>query len=116
MPHHHGIHHRISIPLEVVLAQYRQTLARSQHDRPRCRVQIARNSTQESRLSGTVGTDYTITITTCKLQVYIIKQHSFTKLNRYVRDCNHLYIYCFIMYYLQFNTYNSANCGYKDTK
>ena len=72
---------RISIPLEVVLAQYGQALARSQHDRPPCRVQIARNSTQESSLSRTVGTAYTISITTCKLQVYIIKQHSFTKLN-----------------------------------
>ena len=100
MSHHYGIHHRIGIPLKVVLAQNRQTFARSQHDRACRRVQISRNGPQESRLSRTVSTNYTITITTCKLQVYIIKQHSFTKLYRYVRDCNHLYIYYFIMYYL----------------
>ena len=39
--HHHSIHHRISIPLEVVLTQNGKTLARPQHDRSRCRIQVS---------------------------------------------------------------------------
>ena len=78
--HHHRVHHRKSIPLKVVLAQNGKTLSRSQHDGARRRVQLPGNRFQESRFSGAVGTDDTITVTTCKLQVYVIEQHSFTKL------------------------------------
>ena len=89
-------------PLKVVLTQHRETFARSERNRTCCRVQISVNRTKKRRFSRTVRTDNTITITTRKLQVYVIKQHSFTKLNRYVRNCNHLIIYYFTSYYLLF--------------
>ena len=54
-----------------------------------CRIEVTVNRAQKSRFTGTVSTDDTITISTCKLQIYIIKQDSFTKLYRNVRNCNH---------------------------
>ena len=90
MPHHHSIHNGIRVPLKVVLAQHRKAFARSERNGTGCRVQISVNRTKEGRFSRTVSTNNTITITTRKLQVYVIKQHSFTKLYRNVRNCNHL--------------------------
>ena len=87
--HHHRIHHRISIPLEVVLAKYRQAFARSQSYRPRCRLQLSGNRLEKSRLACTVGTDDTITIAAGKLQVDVVEQHPLTKLYRNIRNCNH---------------------------
>ena len=98
--HHYSIHYRVSIPFEVVLAQYRQAFARSQGNRTGSRVEISVDRTEECRFSRTVRTDNAITVTTCKFQVYVIKQYSFTKLHRNVWNCNHLDIYYFTIYYL----------------
>ncbi|CDD51062.1 uncharacterized protein BN800_02348 [Bacteroides sp. CAG:875] len=82
--HQHGIEHRMGIKLEVVLAQHRKTFARSQGDTSLGGVQFARNHFQERRLTGTVGSDDAIDITIRELQVHVVIQHSFTKLNGYI--------------------------------
>ena len=84
MPHHYGIHNGKSIPFEVVLTQHGEALARSQSNRTGSRIQISVNRTEECRFSRTVCADNTIAVTTRKFQVYVIKQHSFTKLYRNV--------------------------------
>ena len=82
--HHYGVHYRISIPFKVVLAQHRQAFARSQGNRTGRRVQISVDCTKEGGFSRTVRTDNTIAVATCKFQVHVIKQDSFTKLHRNV--------------------------------
>ena len=90
MTHHYGIHYGKGVPLEVILAQYGEAFAGAQGNRTGSGIQIPVNRAEECRFSRTVRTDNTIAITTRKLQVYVIKQHSFTKLYRNIRNCNHL--------------------------
>ena len=81
MSHKHGIKNRKLIKLKVVLTQYRQTLARAQSNCSLVRLKFARDCLQKCRFSCAVGTDNTIDITICKLNINIFIQNALAKLN-----------------------------------
>ena len=90
------VHHRECVILEVILVEYRQTFARSQFNGSLVGFQLAADGFQQRGLSCTIGTDDTIDITCCELDVYVFVKHSLAELNRQIRNCYHI---CLIPYY-----------------
>ena len=64
----------ISVIFEVVLLQERKTLARSDNDISVGRLKLSGQDLEESRLTGTVCTDQTITVSLCEFDVDILKE------------------------------------------
>ena len=89
MPHHDCVDDCAVIKFEVVLRQYAKAFARSQRDGSLRRFQFAADSFQQCTLSGSVGTNHTIDISIGELDVYVLVQNSFAKLNGKVAKCYH---------------------------
>ena len=89
MSHQHRVHHREFIVFEVVLLKHTHALARQHLDGTLVGLQLSADSTEQGRLTGTVGTDNSIDVSTCKLQVHVFVENLLTKLNRQIGYCNH---------------------------
>ena len=72
--HDDGVENLISVIFEVVLLQERKTLARSDNDISVGRLKLSGQDLEESRLTGTVCTDQTITVSLCEFDVDILKE------------------------------------------
>jgi hypothetical protein len=90
--HHHSIDHGNFIELVVVLTKHSHAFARINGNISARRVDITRQYFKKSGLTGTVGTDHTIAVSTHKLEVGLIEQHPLSKLQGYIIYRNHLFI------------------------
>ena len=89
VPLKHGVHHREGIKLEVVLVQDGEPFARTQLHGALVGLQLAADSLEQSGLSGTVGTDYSVDVSGCELDVDVFVEDSFAKLNSKICYCYH---------------------------
>ena len=72
--HNYGIKHRELVILKVILLKEGETLSRSDHNISARRLKLSGQDLEESRLTGTVCTDQTITVSLCEFDVDILKE------------------------------------------
>ena len=101
MSHQYRIHDAKFVIFKVVLFQHAQALAWLHLDGAFVGLQLTADSSQQGRLSCTVGTDNAVDVTTCKLHVDVLVERLFTKLNSQICDCYH-----FLSFTLLFFSYN----------
>ena len=78
--HQHGVQNGAVVKLEVVLTQYAQTFAGTQFYGSLGGLKLSADGFEQSGLSGSVRTDDSIDVTTCKLHVHVLVQNAFAKL------------------------------------
>ena len=98
--HQHGIHHREGVVFEVVLLQHAHALTGQHLHRSFVGLQLTADGAQQRRLARTVGTDNTVNVSTCKLQVHVFIENLFPELDSQICDCNHLFSLYLIYIYI----------------
>ena len=91
MSHQYGIHYRKFVVFEVVLFQNAKALSRLHLDGSLVGFQIAADGSQQGRLSCAIGTNDAIDVTTCKLQIDVLVERLFTKLDSQICNCYHVF-------------------------
>ena len=79
--HQYGVEYGVLIPLEVVLTEHGESLVGAKGDTALGGLQIATDSAQEGGLACSIGTNDSVDVSVSELQVDILVQHSFSKLN-----------------------------------
>ena len=87
--HEHRVQHGLCIVFEVVLFQHAESLSRAQFDGSLGGLQFATYGAEQGGLTSSVGADYTIDVTVRELDVHILVEYLFAKLNGEIRYCNH---------------------------
>ena len=67
--------------LEVVLRKHRKAFARAQFNSSLVGFQLTADSLQQGGFTGTIGTDDTVDVARCELDIYIFVEYTFAKLN-----------------------------------
>ena len=88
--HDNCVEYHILVVFEVILLQDRQTLAIVHDNFAIRRFEFSRKDLQERRFAGSVCTDQTITVSLCKLYIYIFKQSPLSKPQGYIICTNHI--------------------------
>ena len=89
--HNDGVQHRELIVLKVVLLQEGETLSRRNRDVAVRGFQLARENFQESGLSRSVRADEAVTISLCKLNVYVLKERLLADAERNAVCTDHIF-------------------------
>ena len=89
---HHGVDDRALVKLEVVLAQHRQALARTERHAAHSGLELARQYLHQRGLAGAVGSDYAVAVATVKGQVHVLEQDALPELHAQIVGLYHLLI------------------------
>ena len=89
--HDNCVEYHILVIFEVILLQDRQTLAIVHDNFAIRRFEFSGKNLQERRFTGTICTDQTITVSLCKLYIYIFKQSPLSKPQGYIICTNHFF-------------------------
>ena len=95
--HQHRVHNGEFIILEVVLREYREAFANAQFHRTLVGFQLTADGLEQRRFSCSVGTDDTVDVTTCELDVYVFVEYALSELDGKVCDCDHIVLYLIII-------------------
>src|SRR5690606_2358226 len=89
MAHHHRVNYSNFVKGIVILTKYSHTLSGFNRHVATGRINVAREDLQKSGFACTVCSDYAIAVAGGKLDIYLVKQHTFSELKRQIISSDH---------------------------